>query len=141
MIVRPVAATATKGSRTDAVGKRVRDFLDKHPDLASSPQEIVAVLGVNIGSAKRDAKAWRDSRKLDRFGPVLLQNLRFFGRTTPGTTWPGSPPPGWRVRGRGEGGDHKLTRTVALPPDGHMDVCCAPNGGAEITMAAPRALT
>ena len=129
-----------KGSRTGSVGKTIHAFLNEHPDLAHSPKEIAAALDVKIGSAKSFSKTWRDSRKLSLFAPMYLQNVRFFGRTAPGTTYPGSPPPGWSDPGT-EGPANKLTRTVALPPDGHMDVCWAPNGGAEITLAAPRGLT
>ncbi len=130
------ATSGPSGSRTRTVGAKVRDLLDEHPELASKPTEIVRTLAISLGSAKREAKAWRDAQKLSRLGPILLQNIRFFTRTTPGTTWSGSSPPGWQDRG-----DNKLTRTVDLPPDGHMDVCWAPSGGAEITMAAPRGLT
>jgi hypothetical protein len=124
------------GSRTRAVGKTIHAFLDEHPDLAHSPAKVAAALGVKIGSAKSFSKAWRDGQKLGLLSPTYLQNIRFFGRTPPGTSYPGSPPPGWQDRG-----DNKLTRTVAFPPDGHMDVGWAPNGGAEITLAAPRGLT
>src|SRR2546426_3107790 len=124
------------GSRTLTVGAKVSAYLDEHPELAHEPKKLVEGLGIPIGSAKARSKEWRDSQKLSRLGPILLQNIRLFTRTPPGTTYPGSRPSGWQDRG-----DNKLTRTVDLPPDGHMDVCWSPNGRAEITMAAPRGLT
>lgn len=125
-----------RGSRTLAVGETIRSFLDEHPDLAHSPAQIVKALGGSIGSAKREAKAWRDGRKLSLLGPVYLQNVRLVTRTPPGTAYPGSPPPGWQDRR-----DNKLTRTVDLPPDGHLEVCWSGNGTVEIGLAAPRGLT
>jgi hypothetical protein len=125
-----------RGSRTLAVGETIRAFLDEHPDLAHSPAQIVKALGVSIGSAKREAKVWRDSRKLSLLGPVYLQNVRLVTRTLPGTAYPGSPPPGWQDRG-----DHKLTRTVDLPPDGRLELCWSGNGTVEVGLAAPMGLT
>lgn len=119
------------GSRTLAVGETVRAFLDEHPDLAHHPTQIVKALAVSIGSAKREAKAWRDSRKLSLLGPVYLQNVHLVTRTTPETVWPGSPPPGWVDRG-----DNKLTRIVDLPPDGRLELRWSPNGTAEVIVAS-----
>ncbi len=124
------------GSRTLAVGERIREYLGEHPELTHRPKQIAEALGVSLGSAKREAKAYRDSQTPARLGPIMFQSVRFFSRTAPGTTYPGSPPLGWHNRG-----DNKLTRTVSLPPDGRMNVCWDPNGTAEVTMAATRGLT
>jgi len=126
-----VTLEETRGSRTLAVGEAIRAFLDEHPDLAHRPKAIADALGVKIGSAKSFSKAWRDSRKLSLLGPVYLQNVHLVTRTTPETVYPGSPPPGWVDRD-----DHKLTRTVDLPPDGRLELRWSPNGTAEVVVAS-----
>jgi hypothetical protein len=131
-----IALEGTQGSRTLAVGETIRAFLDEHPDLAHRPTQIAEALGVSIGSAKREAKAWRDARKLSLLGPVYLQNVHLVTRTTPETVYPGSPPPPWEDRG-----DHKVTRRVELPPDGHMELRWSANGTVEIVVASPLGLT
>jgi hypothetical protein len=122
------------GSRTATVGDSVRAFLDEHPDMAHQATPIAKALGIAVGSAKREAKAWRDAHKLSRLGPTYLQNVRVVTRTPPGTAWVGSPD--WVDRH-----DNKLTRSIDLPPDGRMDVCWSENGTVEIGLSAPRGLT
>lgn len=130
------ASETVNGSRTLTVGERVRAFLDEHPDLVNRPKQIAKALSIPEGSAKRESKAYRDSQKLSLLGPVYLQNVVLVTRTPPGTVYPGSPSDGWQDRG-----DNKLTRTVALPPDGRMELRWSGNGTVEIVLAAPRGLT
>src|SRR2546426_12721596 len=129
-----------RGSRTLAVGEAVRAFLDEHPDLAHRPKAIADTLGVKIGSAKSFSKAWRDARKLSLLGPVYLQNVHLVTRTTPETVSPGSP--GFSALGPWQDrGDHKLTRRVELPPDGHMELRWAPSGTVEVVLGSPLGFT
>ncbi len=124
------------GSRTVAVGERVRGLLEERPDLARKPSEIARLLDVSVGSAKREAKAWRDAQKLSLLGPVYLQNVHVVTRTTPETVYPGSPPPGWQDRG-----DNKYTRAVEMPPDGYLELRWSANGTVEIVVASPVGFT
>jgi hypothetical protein len=128
------------GSRTLTVGASVHVFLDEHPEFAHKPGEIVKALGVKIGSAKREAKEWRDSKTLTDLGPVLLQNIRIQGRTTPGTSPSGSPQllalGTWETQG-----DGKEVVSVPIPPDARATVYLSANGALELYLAAPRGLT
>jgi hypothetical protein len=130
------ALQGTEGSPNPRRREQVDALLSERPELAHRPTELAKILGVSIGRGKGLLFEWRASRKAGLLGPVLLQNLHLVTRTTPGRPWSGSPPPGWVDRG-----DHKRTIAVDLPPDGRMDVSEAPNGTAEVTIAAPRGLT
>ena len=125
-----------QGSRTLPVGKRIREYLDEHPEQATHPKAIAEAVGVPEGSAKRESKAWRDSQKLALLSPVYIQRYHLVTRTPPETVCPGSPPPGWQDRG-----DNKLTKNVDLPPDGHLEVRWSPNGTVEVVVASPTGFT
>src|SRR2546428_7297645 len=126
----------TNGSPNPRRREKVDAILSERPELAHRPTELAKILGVSTGRGKGLLFEWRASREAGLLGPVLLQNLHVVTRTTPGRPWSGSPPVGWVDRG-----DHKRTIAVALPPDGRVDVSEAPNGTAEVTIAAPRGLT
>jgi hypothetical protein len=118
-------------------------WLDKHPEAAPHPAQVVEALHVNENSAKRLCIAWRKAHATlldDLLGPVLLQNFRISGRTLPGT----SPSSSQALQALGEWqaqGDGKLAAEVPIPPDGHAKVLFASGGSLDLYLAGPRGLT
>src|SRR2546425_4831473 len=120
--------------------ERVEGLLLDHPELARSPKMVSELLHIPLGSAKRILKEIRDSRKGLFLGPVLLQNIRIQGRTTPGTS-PQSSPALLALGPLRTQEDGKETVSVSIPPDARAAVYLSSNGALELYLSAPRGMT